>query len=217
MTQPSELAGYYQARAPEYDAVYAKPERQPDLRTLEHQLPTALRGRRVLDVACGTGYWTRLIAARALAVTALDITPATLSIARSRCDGVPVEFVQADAFQLPFAAGSFDAAFASFWISHVRKSRLVPFLSDLHRCLRPGATVVLLDNRFVEGSSTPIASQDSEGNTFQDRRLENGSITRVLKNFPGEAELRDLVERDARAVDYQALDYYWVLRYELQR
>lgn len=216
MEQALHLAEYYQARAPEYDAVYAKPERQADLRMLEAELPENFSDSRAIEVACGTGYWTQFIARSARSVTAVDIAPATLAIASSRCKGMRAEFVRADSFALPFSPASFDAAFAGFWISHVRKSQLSLFLSGLNTCLEAGARVVFLDNLYVDGNSTPIAAHDSEGNTFQDRRLADGSTTRVLKNFPREAELRALVGSYARAAEYRALEYYWTFSYELR-
>lgn len=54
----ASMAAYYAARATEYEAVYAKPERQADLRLLEAWLPGVFAGRRVLEVAAGTGWWT---------------------------------------------------------------------------------------------------------------------------------------------------------------
>ena len=56
------ILDYYAARAPEYDLVYAKPERQSDLRAIEAWLPPVLGQGSVLEVACGTGYWTRCFA-----------------------------------------------------------------------------------------------------------------------------------------------------------
>jgi len=44
-----------------------------------------------------------------------------------------------------------------------------------------------MDNRYVDGSSTPISERDADGNTYQRRRLADGSDNRVLKNFPTEA------------------------------
>ena len=67
---PSPLVEYYTRRAPEYDLVYLKPERQPDLRRIETRIERAFVGRDVLEVACGTGYWARLIARRAASVPA---------------------------------------------------------------------------------------------------------------------------------------------------
>ena len=66
----SSLVDYYRASAPLYDGVYQKPERQDDLREIERWVAAVFAGRRVLEVACGTGYWTRFIAATATSVTA---------------------------------------------------------------------------------------------------------------------------------------------------
>jgi demethylmenaquinone methyltransferase/2-methoxy-6-polyprenyl-1,4-benzoquinol methylase len=87
------------------------------------------------------------------------------------------------------------------------------FLSNLNAALEPGAKVVLLDNRFVEGSSSCIAEQDAEGNTYQLRQLSDGTTHRVLKNFPSEAALLALargVGKDARVTQWQ---YYWAAEY----
>jgi hypothetical protein len=56
----TQLTDYYRDRAAVYDAVYAKPERQADLSTLREVLPPLVAGRRVLEIAAGTGYWTDL-------------------------------------------------------------------------------------------------------------------------------------------------------------
>ncbi|MGI9153857.1 MAG: class I SAM-dependent methyltransferase, partial [Rubrivivax sp.] len=81
MQATDPLRAYYAARAAEYDRVYLKPERQADLRQIEAWLPARFAGRRVLDVACGTGYWTRFIAPAAAEMLALDAAPETLDIA----------------------------------------------------------------------------------------------------------------------------------------
>ena len=84
------MQGYYAARAPEYDAIYRKPERQTDLRAIEQWLPARFDGARVLEIACGTGYWTQFIASVARHVTALDAAPETLAIAEARVPGTNV-------------------------------------------------------------------------------------------------------------------------------
>lgn len=207
------LKAYYAARAPEYDAVYRKPERQDDLRAIEAWLAAALRGRAVLEIACGTGYWTAHLAPAARRVLALDSARETLAIARDRVRAGHVIFVEGDAYALPPAARDCDAAFAGFWFSHVPQAGIPQFLDGLHAALRPGACVVFLDNRYVEGSSTPIVERDGDGNTYQLRRLADGSTHRVLKNFPDPDELRTVLRGRARDVRVHEWRYYWAVEY----
>ncbi|HSI58692.1 MAG TPA: methyltransferase domain-containing protein [Ideonella sp.] len=215
---PNDIAmqSYYAARAPEYDRVYLKPERQANLRRLEQWLPPLFTGRRVLEVACGTGYWTQFIAPVAAAMVALDTSAQTMAIAAQRVPAGRVEFLVGDAYALPTDRGVFDAAFAGFWLSHVPRQRQREFLAGLGAALAPGATVVLIDNRFVAGSNQPIVEQDAERNTWQARSLDDGSTHRVLKNFPTEAELRASVEGLGEQVEYLACEYYWALRYQVR-
>jgi demethylmenaquinone methyltransferase/2-methoxy-6-polyprenyl-1,4-benzoquinol methylase len=212
---PSPMLAYYAARAAEYDAIYHKPERQADLRAIEAWLPRHLAGRRVLEIACGTGYWTQFIAPVAAKVVAIDAAPETLALARRRAGHDSVDFIEADAWRLPAALGRFDAAFAGFWFSHVPKTRRRAFLLGLHARLAPGARVVLLDNRFVAGSSTPVGTPDAAGDTWQQRRLADGSVHTVLKNFPEEAELQELVTGLGTHAAWSAWPHYWAFEYDV--
>ena len=213
------MIDYYAARAPEYDAVYQKPERQADLRAIEAWLPAHFADAAVLEVACGTGYWTQFIAPLARRVLALDAAPETLRIASNRVTAAHVQFDVGDAYALPSRRGSvqgFTAGFAGFWLSHVPKQRVREFLRGLGAALEPGAKVVLIDNLYVEGSSTPIRQRDGDddaGNTYQVRTLQNGSSHRVLKNFPSEAELRSAVVGLASELRYTTWQHFWALEF----
>ena len=220
-TVETRMADYYARRAAEYERVYAKPERQADLRALAAWLPPIFGGRRVLEIACGTGWWTPLGAREAQRWLATDLNPETMAIARAK-PAMPgaVEFRELDAYTFDGLDGeTFDAAFAGFWWSHVPRARLAPWLDALHARLAPGAVVVLLDNRYVEGSSTPLARRDAEGNTYQVRHLDDGSTHEVLKNFPARDEaLATLgVGPPARARDAHWVEWphYWALHYRL--
>jgi SAM-dependent methyltransferase len=209
----SSMQSYYAARAAEYDRIYLKPERQADLRAIEQWLPPKFTGARVIEVACGTGYWTQFIAPVAARVLALDTAPETISIAKSRVPAGKVDFLVGDAYALPPSIGQFDAAFAGFWFSHVPTARRREFLLGLAARLEPGARVVFLDNRYVEGSSTPVSARDAEGNTFQARRLGDGSAHQVLKNFPSEAVLLALVAGLGERPVFTTWKYYWAFEY----
>lgn len=207
------LQSYYAARASEYDRIYRKPERQADLRAIERWLPPKFAGARVIEIACGTGYWTQFIAPVAVQLLALDAAAETLAIARTRVPEGKVDFVLGDAYALPRHIGPFDAAFAGFWFSHVPKARRREFLLGLAARLEPGARVVLLDNCYVEGSSTPLSAQDADGNTYQTRRLDDGSTHQVLKNFPSATELQELVSGLGERAVFTAWEYYWAFEY----
>ena len=212
----SPMQSYYAARAGEYDSVYEKPERQADLRQIEEWLPSVLSGRRVLEVACGTGYWTQFLAPAASSIIAVDSSAETLRIAKQRVPQSTVLFKVGDAYALQNHGHLFSAAFAGFWFSHVPLERQCEFLRGLNEMLEPGAKVVLLDNRFVEGSSSAISERDAAGNTYQSRKLSDGSAHRVLKNFPTEAHLLALIEGGlGQSAVYTCWPFFWALEYRV--
>jgi ubiquinone/menaquinone biosynthesis C-methylase UbiE len=201
---------YYQARAPEYDRVYAKPERQADLALIREWLVNILRGRRVLEIAAGTGYWTEVYAGHAASAVATDVNPATLAVARARIpETAPVRFEVADAFDLTPIAGEFDAAFVGFFWSHLPLASIDAFLTGLFRRLPTGALAVFLDNRNVRGSNSPVTRSDADGNTYQFRSLEDGSEWEVIKNFPTADFVVDTLGAHATDVTVERWTYYW--------
>lgn len=215
-TTSEPMLGYYAARAPYYDEVYAKPERSADIAFLTTFLVERFAAREVFELACGTGYWTQHIASVAHRLVASDGLAEPLAIARQRPGCEAVEFRQLDAYALPDDLGRFDAAFAGLWFSHVPITRRGAFVRGLHAHLKPGARVVWIDNSDAQCRELPIAETDPEGNTWQHRRLRDGSVHRVLKNFPTEPELRTLLAGHARCFSYRKLDNFWLLEYELE-
>jgi demethylmenaquinone methyltransferase/2-methoxy-6-polyprenyl-1,4-benzoquinol methylase len=210
------MQDYYRRRAAVYERIYARPERQADLRAMEAALPALFAGRRVLEVACGTGWWTPHGARDARRWLATDINPETMDVARAKPMPACVEFRQVDAYRWDTLGDeSFDGAFAGFWWSHVPLQQLRGWLDGLHARLEPGARVVFLDNRFVAGSSTPLSHTDAEGNTWQQRPLDDGSVHAVLKNFPTAAQALALLGPRARAPRWTEHTHYWVLEYTL--
>jgi demethylmenaquinone methyltransferase/2-methoxy-6-polyprenyl-1,4-benzoquinol methylase len=209
-----DLRDYYAQRANEYERVYAKPERQDDIVRLAAFLQDSLRDQDVLEVACGTGYWTAVTAQTARVVFATDINPEVIAVAQTK-EYPPdkVHFQIADACTLEGVAGSFTAGFAGFWWSHLAHAQLSEFLDAFHRILGPDRLVVVADNRYVAGSNHPITRRDNEGNTYQLRTLDNGRSFEVLKNFPSEAELRASVGGLGRDVTVTMLTYYWCMTY----
>jgi SAM-dependent methyltransferase len=213
----TNLDEYYARRAREYERVYEKPERRADLAQLAARLRAEFQYRDVLEIACGTGYWTRAIADTARSITATDVSSDVLKLAREKDWGdVRVRFAVADAFDLHAVSGRFDAAFVGFLWSHLERPRLPDMLDQLNVRLAPGSPVIAIDNRYVPGSSTPISRTDEHGDTFQVRALDDGSRHEIRKNFPDERELRAALTgliHPVADVSVELLDYFWLLGY----
>ena len=211
MTVHTDLQAYYAQRADSYEEIYAKPERQADLTILHQRLRTLFHGQRVLEIACGTGYWTADLAASAEHVLATDINPQVIEVARAK-ELAPekVNFALGDAFESG-ASGDCTGCFAGFWWSHVARERQAAFLTSLRTRLAPQAQLVMIDNIYVEGSSTPIARTDAERNTYQIRRLPNDERYEVLKNFPTDSTLRKAVGAHLKDIRIERLEHYWLL------
>jgi SAM-dependent methyltransferase len=206
------LAEYYRERAAEYDEFYRKPERQDDLARLRELLPGLVAGRRVLEIAAGTGFWTQVLAASAAAVTATDLNPETLGVAAGRdYGGAQVALEVADAYRPDTVPGEFDLVFCGFWWSHVRRADVPRFLAGLRRAVPPGTGLILLDNQYVPGSNHPVTRTSAAGDTYQLRRLADGREYEVLKNFPGRDQLASDLAGAATGLDWTALEYYWLL------
>jgi demethylmenaquinone methyltransferase/2-methoxy-6-polyprenyl-1,4-benzoquinol methylase len=168
----------------------------------------------VLEVATGTGFWLPMATADCAQWLGTDLNSEVLSVAQEKgLDFGKVRFQLANAYALAdTVAGSvFDAAFAGLWFSHVPVGRRAEWLAQLHACLQPGARVVLIDNRYVDGDSTPITRVDAEGNGYQLRSLSDGSQHEVMKNFPTAAEFEALL--GGRSFEFRELDYFWTLSY----
>lgn len=102
-------------------------------------------GMSVLDVAAGTGNAAIPAADRGAAVTASDLTPDLLAAGRRRAEvaGLELDWVEADAENLPFADASFDVVISS--IGAMFAPRHERTAAELARVCRPGGTVGLLN------------------------------------------------------------------------
>jgi SAM-dependent methyltransferase len=210
----SETERYYAARAAEFEEIYRIPERQEELAYIEGWLPGIMAGHDVLEVACGTGYWTERVAQTARSVLATDLNPEMLEVARHK--SYPrdnVSFLEVDASDLSGVEGEFTAGLAAFFWSHVRLGALRPFLEGFHAKLGPGRLVAYIDNTS-DGTRHPFTRRDEEGNTYQTRRLNDGSEWEVLKNLPTEDDIRAMLDGLASEIEVTFMSYYWLLTYK---
>ena len=217
-----ETARYYAARAPEYDlsAGYLAHDRETLRVAKKRRFQQLFRGHDVIEIACGTGYWTAVLAETAKSVVGIDVNPEMISRAQSRCEHLPhVSFRLSDAYSINPEAGAFTAAFAVWWWSHIPRSRLQEFLQSFHRRLIPGALVLFSDQLEydvprVDGMATQ-RRQDSNGDTIERRVLSDGQKYDIVKNFPTEQELSAAVSEFGTDVQYKEWpgEKHWELTY----
>ncbi len=132
---------YYRAASGEYDLSY--PADSGPLRDADRALEfIGVRGHTV-ELACGTGQWSRLLEPRVTTLTCVDAAPETLAIARTRV-GSAVEFLTADVFTWD-APRVYDSVFFSFWLSHVPWDLWPAFWARVEQILAPGGVVGVID------------------------------------------------------------------------
>src|SRR5262245_17665029 len=212
----TDLTAYYAQRAIEYEKIYLKPEREHDLLILKDFLKETFRGKDAIEIACGTGYWTHVIAETARSILATDYNSEVLAVAKSksyRCSRI--SFQIADAFLLDSFAPEFNADLCAFWWSHIPKNQISQFVKSFHSPLQKSATVVIVDNLYVERSSTPIHRTDAAGNTYQLRQLQDGSVHEIIKNFPTKDEILNYLSPFAANIRFRSLEYFWIAEYSI--
>ena len=213
---PETMQQYYRARASEYHLFYEAPDRLEELAHLRTWLVDRAKGRSILEIAAGTGYWTEVAAPFAKAVTATDYNTETLEIAAKRLLGPHVNLLTADAHSLPQFKTKYDAGMAHLWWSHVERERLKPFLSHFASRLESGAILLMIDQLYVEGSSSPISREDACGNQYTIRRLKDGSTFEIIKNYPAPGEPEDGFKELCKDIHVMKLRHFWALSAQLR-
>lgn len=216
----NRLKDYYKSHTPIYDSVYQYPERQFDLRILESMAASQMAGLDVLEIAAGTGYWSQFIAPKASSLLCIDNNDVTLKqIARrtnNRQPPLTIKTQVVDLLHLENIQQKFNGCFAGLWLSHIPKQDWPALFESIHRLLVPGSKVMLIDNGLKQCDRLPISFTDALGNNYQDRKLDDGSIHRVIKNFPTQKELVDLIKDSSSEHFYQQLEHFWLFHYRVK-
>ena len=168
------MKAYYDRRAPEYDEWYRgagrfaereRPGWEQEVEALGLAL-AALPPARTLDVACGTGFLTRLLPGE---LVGLDQSEAMLEEARRQAPNAT--YVQADALSLPFEDGAFERLFTAHFYGHLEPEDRDRFVAEARR-LAP--ELVVVDSALRE---------DVEAEERQERVLNDGSRWEVYKRY----------------------------------
>lgn len=184
-----EQLDYYRARAQEYDESlqltgrFAQPGPADDglAREWTHAAQALLalgKVERALELACGTGLWTRELLQIAGTVTALDGAPEMIEASRAKLNNPRVSYGCVELFEWE-PQEAYDLVFFAFWLSHVPPDRLDPFLEKVSRAVRPGGRVFIVDE---PAGGEQLSGPTSEGQ-YQTRALHDGRTFRIIKVY----------------------------------
>jgi SAM-dependent methyltransferase len=189
-----EQKRYYAERAPEYDDWWYRRGRyelepgalarwRADVAEAEAALEAIGPQGNVLELAAGTGIWTRKLVRLAGRVVAVDANAETLAL-----NTPDAELVRADVFGWE-PAERFDLVFFSFWLSHVPAERFDEFWSLVRAALGPGGRVFLVDSGAGDTAHTGTDQADGE----ETRSLADGRRFRIVKRRWAPDELAERV------------------------
>jgi demethylmenaquinone methyltransferase/2-methoxy-6-polyprenyl-1,4-benzoquinol methylase len=189
---------YYRARAPEYDEWFLRQGRYDrgaqhrsewfrEVALIERELQHLVRGKDVLELAAGTGLWTKRVAHSAKRVLAIDGSPEVIGINRKRLRNSDVEYQIADIFTWQ-PRRTFDVVFFSFWLSHVPSQRFKAFWDTVRRALNPRGNAFFIDSLFEQTSTARDQAPLDRSGTVR-RKLNDGRKFRIVKVFYEPANL----------------------------
>ena len=121
------------------------------------------RCREVLEIGCGTGKFSRLLARRAERVLAVDLSPQMIRLARERSKRHPnIEFVRGDVMTYPLPDDHFDCIATLTTIHHLPAEAV---LRKIRKALKPGGVFVCLDlyrrstltDLLFDGAAYPVS------------------------------------------------------------
>ena len=187
-----EQIAYYRARAEEYDEWFLRRGRydrgeehrrewSAEICRVEKDLREWAPLGDVLELACGTGLWTQVLAPLATSVTAVDVAPEAIDINRHRTQSDRVHYVVADLFDwTPLRA--YDFVFFGFWLSHVPEERFEAFWRLVRAALRPGGRAFFVDGLLTQDSTAKDHCPIDLGGVVE-RKLNDGRVFRIVKVF----------------------------------
>ena len=114
-------------------------------------------GRRVLEIGCGTGRFTQLISrqSKCSVFTACDCEPAMLNFAKQNGSSLEIDYLLADAEQLPVADSSFDRVFASWVLGFMGQKKRSQILAEIKRVLGVGGELWTFEElEFAKSNNT---------------------------------------------------------------
>ncbi len=153
-----------------------------------------VKGKRVLDVACGSGYGSQLLAKEAKSVVGVDISPYAIEYAQTHYPADNLQYIQEDATKLPFEDDSFDVVVSFETIEHIedyttflRECRRVLRQSGLFICSTPNSLISSPNGNIINPYHVIEFSYEEFTDTLQDHftsiQMQGQRDVNPLKNY----------------------------------
>ncbi len=190
----NEQIDYYKKRAYEYDQWFMRTGRYDkgtnlnkrwfdEIKELKEILHKFKPNGEILELACGTGWWTTELARYANSITAIDSSHEVLAInkiklANSDC---AITYQQQNLFNWK-PQKKFDVVFFSFWLSHIPPLYFENFLTKVSNSLKPNGRLFIIDS-LLEQTATAHDQSFDNNKHINKRKLNNGKEFEIVKIF----------------------------------
>lgn len=205
----AEQVAFYDAHASEYeDALYRRGRWDygdeenkkwlQEFNDVKKTVETIILNRsigRALDVACGTGYWSRVLSLAGYNVHGIDSSPRMLNRAMEVCQNMNVTFELADAFNYK-TISKYDLILLGCWISHIPRSLLSEFMSNINRLLEENGTIIIIDHLPFAGTFAKDSLLTEDPSEVVERVAPSGDKFKIAKVFWKENDLKDIFRKN---------------------
>jgi len=209
MTMPTDARALYDQTATNWSR--QQPSSLSDYTARPHVMALCepLAGKAVLDLGCGEGYCSRMLAQRGARVQGLDLSPRMIELARTAEQAQPlgIRYDTADAATVDLGEASVDLVVAVFLFNYLDVAQMRRTMANVHRMLRPGGSFVFAVPHpafaFMRRESAPPFYFDVGGAGYYSAR---DSL------FGGRIWKRDGTALDVQLVHKTLEDYFAGLR-----
>ena len=203
---------YYNKRAKEYEQIYFRDnkERRKEIDNEVLRLKKLASGKSIIELACGTGYWTARVSETASDIIATDLSLEMIQIAQEKTYNCPIQFLQADLHNPPFEEPSCDLLLLGFWFSHEPCQDYEKLFRTLLGLLKPNGKIWMIDNNPpAEGDIFKSTGKDNYGNNYKQRFLDDKTEYSILKNYFTQDLLKEIFEPYFHIDSLIHNRYYW--------
>jgi len=210
---------YYRARAQEYDEWFYRQgsydrgealnqQWQQEAQIVRDQLLDTPTIPHIVEMAGGTGIWTQELIKISDHVTVLDASPEMIEINRAKVQSDKATYQLVDLFQWQ-PEQPVDMVFFGFWLSHVPKEKLSPFLTMVHRALKPNGRLFFVDSQKVQ-TGTSTRQNIKTTNDIQKRVLNDGSEFEIIKIYYDHNDLTQVLNAHGFDVTVQTTPTFFI-------